>query len=91
MVEQVRDMGPWVFSGIVALLGGWWTYRGTRGQNRTASFEKLTESYDRRLTTVENQLAHERALRHVHRRWDDQIYDQARQAGWDVPPPPPLD
>lgn len=22
--------------------------------------------------------------------WDDQIYDQARAAGWDVEPPPPL-
>jgi hypothetical protein len=25
-----------------------------------------------------------------HRVWDDQIYDQARQAGWDVSRPPPL-
>lgn len=27
----------------------------------------------------------------AHRPWDDQIYDQARAAGWDVEPPPPLD
>lgn len=34
-----------------------------------------------------------RVLRYIreHRPWDDQIFDQARQAGWDVVPPPPLE
>lgn len=90
-MDHLREAGPWLFSGLVAIVGGWFTYRGTRGQTNVAGFDKLVQSYDRRLTAVEQQLAHESSLRRAHRPWDDSIYDQARRAGWDVPPPPPLD
>lgn len=90
-MDHLREAGPWLFSGLVAIIGGWFTYRGTRGQTNVAGFDKLVQSYDKRLGDVEDQLAAVRGNVRVHRQWDDQLYDQARQAGWDVTPPPPLD
>lgn len=90
-MDTLREMGPWVFSGLVALVGGWFTYKASHRQSGVQLFEKLTTAYDKRLTDVEAQLATVRTNVRVHRRWDDQLYDQARQAGWEVEPPPPLD
>lgn len=90
-MNEIREIGPWAFAGLVTLIGAWLTYRASHRQTGVVLFEKLTTAYDKRLTDVERQLEHERTLRRVHRGWDDLVYDQARQAGWDVPPPPPLD
>lgn len=90
-MNEIREIGPWVFAGLVTLVGGWWTYKASHRQTGVVLFEKLTTAYDNRLTDVEKELRDLRTLGRVHRRWDDQIYDQARQAGWDVEPPPPLD
>lgn len=90
-MNEIREIGPWAFAGLVTLLGAWMTYRASHRQTSVDGFAKLTERYDKRLSDVEAQLTTVRTNVRVHRRWDDQLYDQARQAGWKVEPPPPLD
>ena len=86
-----------IFLGLVTLIGALLTRRSAKDTNAVDGYDRLTGRLETRLAVVEGQVVQlqererERDERdEKHSQWDRQVYGQARDAGWDVSPPPPL-
>lgn len=72
------------------IAGAYLTRRSAKDNTAVDRFDRLTDRLEKRVDRLETQ-EKERNDRDVkHSVWDREIYSQARQAGWDVTPPPPL-
>lgn len=78
-------------TGVATLAGSWFTRRSAKDTNAVTGFVSLTTALEHRVSRLEEREERRSELAQQHRPWDVQIFDQARQAGWDVKPPPPLD
>lgn len=90
MSPQLQVLG-WAFTAVIAVVGYMFTRRSAQDTTGVAALSKLTDQQAADKAELKGDLAKLRTAVREHRTWDDKLYDQARAAGWDVPPPPPLD
>lgn len=67
------------------------TRRSAKDTTGVTGLVALNTGLETRVSRLELSEQRRAELARAHRPWDEQIYDQARAAGWTVNPPPPLD
>lgn len=77
-----------IVSGTIA--GAVLTRRSAKDTNAVEGYDKLTGRLTQRVERLEQRETERDERDQKHQEWDRVIYDQARAAGWDVAPPPPL-
>jgi 2-polyprenyl-3-methyl-5-hydroxy-6-metoxy-1,4-benzoquinol methylase len=79
-----------ILLGLIGLGGGLLTRRSAKEGNAVTGYDSLTQRLEHRVERLESRETRREQLAVAHSSWDDQIYDQAKAAGWDVSRPPPL-
>lgn len=90
------DATGWAIVGIgltaaVSLASALLTRRSAKDTTGVTGLVALNTGLEMRVSRLELSEQRRAELARAHRPWDEQIYDQARAAGWHVSPPPPLD
>jgi hypothetical protein len=90
------DASGWALAGVgvtavVALASSLLTRQSAKENTGVTGLVALNTGLETRISRLEIAEQRRAELARAHRPWDEQIYDQARAAGWSVSPPPPLD
>jgi hypothetical protein len=76
---------------VASLASALLTRRSAKDTTGVTGLVALNTGLETRVSRLETSEQRRAELARAHRPWDEQIYDQAKAAGWQVTPPPPLD
>lgn len=90
MKPELQILG-WVLTAVVTIFGFVLTRRSATDNTGADLLIAAAKEQREDITSLRSDVNQMKSYIRAHRPWDDRIYDQARAAGWDVEPPPPLD